>query len=424
MIMRENLAMGGRDFSWLHRTFETHLPVAELCTILIPTIMFGMFTMGLNPEDSVLRMWYYLVITAVMPVSMLAGYLLALIPARKLLLVLFDVATSVVAFLSYLWFQARISVVQADVTSTFPGWHWQSHYQQNVLIAFVVIMSCRCGMSFPRRGGRPSSTRDSSVVSAAAFSLLLVASTYIVSWLLGTWWLLHLQLACLALAGASVQLLLPDHSATSEGRSMAAETKRKAWKPVLFGISIPLLMLGQGFTIGLSFVANSWSAGWLGNIGTSLIVAGLVTCAVLAIEHSIKKVMGAAWFLLGAAGSLATFIALLMSRVFLPVELGWAVANGVAAGLVAIALARLATNDRKPFRATIHLLMVVFCTIIGIGGGIAYYLYAPWGDDIIIWIVLGAIAFAAAVVGHVPIVSLILLALNHKVNDAIRRRGY
>jgi hypothetical protein len=408
----------------------THLPVAALCSIIIPTIMFGMFTMGLNPEDSALRTWYYLAVTAAMPVSMLAGYLLALIPARKMLLVLLDAATGVAAFLSYLWFQARISIVPADNASIFPGWQWQSHYQQDVLIALVVIVSCRCGMSFPRRGATPSAEGDPSVVWAASCSLMLVASAYLVSWLLGTWWILHLGVACLAFAGCGIQVLLPNQVSSGDDRPAATEPKNRIWISILFGFGVPFLMLAQGFSIGLSFVANSWSAGWLGHIGVILLTAGLVACGILAIEKRFKRVVGIAWLLLAATGLLLGIIALLIFHAFLPVEIGWAVASGGAAGLVAVALAKLATNIRHPFRATVHLLLALFCVLLGIGGGIAYYLYsgqsitllpespAVLSDVLIVRLVSGAAVLAVVVIVHVPAISSIIRALYHKVKGS------
>ncbi len=430
MTMRTDLPTQKHDLLWLRRTFETHLPVVTLCTIIIPTIMFGMFTMGLNPEDSALRTTYYLVITAAMPVSILAGYVLALIPARKVLLATIDVATSVAAFLSYAWFQARVSIVPADMSSTFPGWQWQSHYQQDVLVALVVIASCRCGMSFPRRGSRPSLAGDLSFILATAFSLVLVAAAFIISWLLGTWWLLHLYTACFAIVGVGIQVLLPDRLPSIEARPATNEPKENVWMPILFGFGIPLLILAQGFTIGLSLVANSWTAGWLGHIGIILLTAGLVACAVLAIETRTKKAMASAWLLIAAAGLLLGLVVLLILHVFLPVELGWSVASGSAAGLAATALARLAMNTRHPFHATVHLLLAIFCALIGVGGGIAFYLYEVqldipelgvttlWVNALVSCIVFGSVTLAIAIFSHVPAVSSILRALFRKVKES------
>ncbi len=423
--MANNPRRSGRDLSWLQRTFETHLPVISLCTITI-TIMVGMFTMGLNPEDSALRTWYYIAVIAAMPVSMLVGYLLALIPARKMLLVILDVATGVAAFLSYLWFQARISIVPADNVSTFPGWQWQSHYQQDVLIVLVVIVSCRCGTSFPRRGGTPFTEGDTSVISAASFSLLLVASTYLVSWLLGTWWILHLLVACLAFAGSGIQVLFPKHKPSSNECPAALEPKNMAWISILFGFGVPFTMLALGFSIGLSFVANSWSAGWLGHIGLTILIAGLVVIGILEIEKKIRKRSCIAWPLLAATGLLLFLVAMLLFHAFSPVEIGWAVASGAAAGLVAAALAKLATNNRHPFRATVHLLLALFCVLLGIGGGIAYYLYsgqaitlleefpAVQSEALIAGIVFGAALLAAVAIGHALAISTIVRVLYHK----------
>ncbi|MBN2153684.1 MAG: hypothetical protein JW839_19665 [Candidatus Lokiarchaeota archaeon] len=419
-----------RDMLWLQRTFETHLPVAVAAAIVIPTIMFGMFTMGLNPEDSALRTAYYLVITAVMPVSVLAGYVLALIPARKLLLVILDAAAGVAAVLSYLWFQARISVVPADYPSSFPGWQWQSHYQQDLLAVLVVILSVRCGMSFPRRGATPSAEGDTSVVSAASLSLLLVASSYLVSWLLGTWWLLHLYAACFAFAGCGVHLLLPNRPPSTNKRRAGVELKNRAWTSLLFGFGIPFLMLAQGFAVGLSFVANSWSSGWLGHIGVILLMASLVPIGILVVEKRYKKETSIAWPLLAAAGLLLCSIVSLACRAFLPAEIGWAMTGGSAAGMIATALAKLATNNRRPFRATVQLLLAMFCVLLGIGGGIAYYLYAGQSfsflpgssdvlsEDLVMWIVIGSAIFAAVVIGHVPAISTILRSLYHEVHGA------
>lgn len=393
------------DLSWLRCAFETQMPVASLCTIILPALMAGMFTMGLNPEDSALRTTYYLVITAAMPVSMLAGYVLALIPARRVVLVITDVVAGVVAFLAYLWFQARISIVVPDVTSTFIGWQWQSHYQQDVLTALVIVVSCRAGMTFPRRGGRRSRLDAPSSAIAAAFTLLMVALAYVLSWLLGTWWLLYLLIACQGLVGASMILLLPDGNATPTQHLHEDGTRRKPWKSVLLGLGLPFLMLSQGFTLGLGFVASSWTAGWLGSMGTSFLAAVLVTWVVVACEARARANIEPSWPFLAASLLLIVLVSMLAFHAFSPVGPGWSVLCGISAGLLAITVTKLATSIERPFRTTVHLLLALFCASIGFGGGIAYYLYAPYGDEIIVWIVLAAGFFSAGIILPITVVS-------------------
>ncbi|MEX2683485.1 MAG: hypothetical protein Q6373_018050 [Candidatus Sigynarchaeota archaeon] len=413
------------DLSWLQRTFETHLPVMALCTIVIPSIVFGMFTMGLNPEDSELRTTYYIVITAAMPVSMLGGFLLAMMPARRVLLIALDAATGVVAFLSYAWFQARISIVPADHASTFPGWQWQSQYQQDVLTALVIVMSLRCGMSFPRRGAMPSADGDTSAAWATACSLIVIASVYFVSWLFGTWWLLHLQVACIAFGSCGVQVLLPRYPSSTDEHPAATGMRNTTWMPILFGFGIPPLMLAQGFTIGVAFVVNSWSASWCAHIGIMILTASLVSCGILSAEKRLAKVMDTAWILITADALLLFLVILLHSRAIVPVAPSWSMASGVSAGLIATALAKLATNHRHPFRATVHLMLALFCTTIGIGGGIAYYLYSgqsisilPGGvssELLIAFTISGSAIFAAIMIILIIGMRAIIKVRHHEV---------
>jgi len=397
------------------------MPFASLGFIAIPFVIFGMFSMGLNPEDSQLRLGYYLVVTAVPALSIMLGFVIGMIKWRRGVRVVLSFIIGLVAFACYLWFYARVSIVATEPQSQFVGWHWSSRYQYFLLLAYIMLLSLRCGMTFKRtksiknRDEKPELldlAEHSSKISGVAIALSIIAAQYLASWLAGWWYMLFLLQACIEVAGSIFAIWTPGASEQDIGE-MAGRSMEHAplHLQALIIASIPFMLLAQGFDLGLVYIANNWTSAWLASFAWTFGFASLtfLISVFLQLLYPKKSILPPMLFI-SACLMLALFLAV-ETRLFMPMDIACWLASGIAAGMLASGISSMLPARRHPFRATIHVMLTILFISLGIGIGIAFYLYEPYGDE---YIALAIPVFEIIAIASIGIQMIISRALIKK----------
>nr|MDO8109603.1 hypothetical protein [Candidatus Sigynarchaeota archaeon] len=396
---------------WCSSAFLEHLPMASLVFIAIPVVAFGMFTMGLNPEDSPMKNGYYLLVLVVPVISLLAGSVLAFIRWHEAIHVIVSVCIGIVAFLCYLWFYAKISIVPLELQSEFEGWHWKERYQFWLFLALVVLMATRCGMTFKRlRSSGNLADHQGSVLSSnraggLAIAGLVIATQYGASWLTGAWYSLLLIQACIDMAVAAWTVLVTDWNKLRSTETQSI-VKREPERPLpLLIIPIPFLLLPHGFNMGLAFTANSWTTTWLASFAWIFGTAAISVLLLWFLQKRYSDKSLVPWLLFGSSALLIAMELAFEQRWLVPMDLLFWIVTGIAGGMFILAIVTILAPVDHPFHTTLHVLVAIFIVTVGTGGGIAYYLYEPYGSTIIIWIIIGCKIIAVFTCGVCVIAS-------------------
>lgn len=383
---------------------SSQIYLSEFIWIILPVLLFGMFTQGLSPEDPMLKIRYYLLLLAIMPAGLLLGLLIGLIRSPKihqLLLILLDGTIFLLSLLLIVWFTQKFSILTGPAALPFVGWHWYSEYQLNLLSWFMGIGMGRIGLGFfSIQNTLPFSIKEKSLMHLIIG--IVVTLQYFIAWSLGSYIVLFVTLASLSGLITSLDLLFSFHMSeknqTSESNSISESSSEPSSEHSL-GSSPNLLRLYSFFTpfyllllgIGTGFIIISFSRsnGWL----YILMLYGFIFCIAALISLQIPNenpLHSHLWLIFSTGGLGLCFYSMFQLHFYCPNWL-WIIGFGLFLVILFINLSVYSTHSQKRFIGTLRLILWLIFYSAGIGGGIAIYQYAPLATQIvaqIVWILL------------------------------------
>ncbi|HMF31231.1 MAG TPA: hypothetical protein VKK79_07450 [Candidatus Lokiarchaeia archaeon] len=363
------------------------LPAVELFFVVIPIVVFGMFSMGLSPDDPFLRAGYYSLVLGVVPTAFILGTIFTRFKLAQKITFMLDIAGGVVGILCFLWFFAKISLVPLEFPTEYVGWDWREHYQLYLLIILTGILACRVGF-IPLEMSRfhlPRTELQGPLTLCAA----ILAGQYLLGWFAGSWPLIFLDFAFLEMGGGLLEIGV---DSTMSQRKDVPTTLGESGTTIpmrVVKVAMPIMILGEGCSLGLIYITSAWNGTWMGNLALSLGVAAGLVGLIWVMERKEKWVLINKWLPLISACILSALVLFLWTNWVQPMDLIWVILNGGILGVLIQLEIRIYLSLKHQFLGALRILAFGMIGLIGIAGGLAYFLYQPQGNGIVSWVMLG-----------------------------------
>jgi hypothetical protein len=367
--------------------------------LLFPGLVYGIFTQGVSPEDPSLKLAYYFLAAAVIPGSFILGRILAWRGNRSILRIGAESGMTIVLILCYFWFEEKFAVVPSDwihFPVNYPGWHWQEWYQVRLLATTFVFTMLR--LAIP-----PSENENTDVILYSVLQRLqflgiasIIGAVIILGvWLSGIWYSLFLITGgisgSIALLHGYFHFTLP----FIEKKQTPFENKMQKlglkWDGVFrflencFHVGVVLLI---GFWIGFLVILNQWTTGFFLLFGIIALVIGISMYINGPHSWVIRTGWGPFTIKFIFEGIAIGIIGILtIIQVNDPVNppsilIICLFALGIGFFLQARVIRRYPSRSHYLLEG-LGAMLGFFFFLIGIGGGLAGYYYAPMASVII-----------------------------------------
>lgn len=350
--------------------FQT-LPFWELAFVILTSLIFGMFTWGFNPDDKNFRTTYILAILVGLPAGILVGTILKklFITTHNRVMIIFALISSVIFFIAYLWFFAKIPLpgVTIQYPSEFSGWHWAEHYQLWLYYAIIITLGLRLGLSFSSSPIFRNHNFDNPLINAG----ILMVSLFGITWLSGDWTTLFLGMAILEL-GSALSWLSHEPNAVSSLQSMVGVS---AHHPFLIKGLLPFMALGIGIQMGLVYIAKIGNFFWIeAYLEIFLLMLGIFILNWSLVRKVTRLSQRRINMLLLFFGFFFLYLALIL-EFMTPDSIFWIGITGVIIGNFVWILSDFIAPQYALWKKFFHITLLLILFTLGVGGGLAYYWY-------------------------------------------------